>query len=247
MIEINNIRVYGYQSAIRGMRFAMESQDNSDSIFFDPAISCRVHCTGDKIKPEEWNDKFGNVSWVDEINGIGSNDEDLMSRLARSGSDHAKYRRAIHVTMDISAPLYWWKEFDTYKIGTVSLSTSTMHTIMKKNFDRSMFSTDHLDDRGLCMLDDIIGLLNTYRTEYIEAMDNKDGKKTKDIWYSLIQTLPSSFNQLRMIELNYEVLYNIHHARQNHKLKEWRDFVKIMRSTVPFYDELIVRRTNDTE
>ena len=200
MIEITKHDIYGWEAAIRGMRNPMNSWDRSDS-FFD------------------------NIS----VN-IGKNDHDLMMRLATAGSVHAKYRRMIIVTVDILAPLYWWKEFDTYKVGTVANSCSTMHKIADKEFTLDDFSHEHLfdDDDTRVGWGDIIPnfhlmltvrALNQYREKYIETKD-------KAFWWQMIQLLPSSYNQKRTVMLSYEVLANIYRYRKDHKLDEWRDFCK---------------------
>lgn len=154
---------------------------------------------------------------------LGENDRELMKKLERSGSDHAKYRRMIVVTMDIVAPLYWWKEFDTYKVGTVANSCSTMHTIAEKKFTLDDFSHEHMDIASETCLETTIGYLNLFRQSFLENHD-------KDNWWQMIQLLPSSYNQRRTILLNYEVLANIYKSRKNHKLDEWRDFCKWIES-----------------
>lgn len=169
---------------------------------------------------------------------IGKNDLELMTKLAKAGSEHAKYRRMITVTVDIIAPLYWWKEFDTYKIGTIANSCSTMHSIHKKEFTLDDFSHEHLHDEiNICkvgkhiayidnpttnpvnLMSTIIGVLNCYREKYLQTKD-------KSFWWQMIQLLPSSYNQKRTVMLNYEVLANIYRQRKEHKLDEWRDFCR---------------------
>lgn len=154
---------------------------------------------------------------------LGENDRELMKKLERSGSDHAKYRRMIVVTMDIVAPLYWWKEFDTYKVGTVSNSCSTMHKIAEKEFTLEDFSHEHMNIASETCLETTIGYLNLFRQSFLENHD-------KDNWWQMIQLLPSSYNQRRTILLNYEVLANIYKSRKNHKLDEWREFCKWIES-----------------
>jgi hypothetical protein len=154
---------------------------------------------------------------------LGENDRELMKKLERSGSDHAKYRRMIVVTMDIVAPLYWWKEFDTYKVGTVANSCSTMHTIAEKEFTLEDFSHEHMNIASETCLETTIGYLNLFRQSFLENHD-------KDNWWQMIQLLPSSYNQRRTILLNYEVLENIYKSRKNHKLDEWREFCKWIES-----------------
>ena len=202
MIKIEHTEVFGWEAAIRGMRNPMNSWDKDDSC---------------------WSSGEGYV--------IGKNNHELMMKLAKGGSVHAKYRRMINVTLDITAPLYWWKEYDTYKVGTVANSCSTMHKIHAKEFTLEDFSYEHLlpyaCDFGLMQ---IIGILNMYREAYLEY-------KTKDFWYQMIQLLPSSYNQKRTVQLNYEVLVGMYRDRKNHKLDEWRTFCEWIES-LP-YSELI--------
>ena len=162
---------------------------------------------------------------------IGGNDLDLMKRLSKAGTDHRKYMRMIVVYLDITAPLYWWKEFDTYKVGTVANSCSTMHKITEKEFTLEDFSCERMTADAQYTLEMVIGTLNSYRKEFLDC-------NAKDYWYSIIQLLPSSYNQKRTVMLNYEVLANMYHARKNHKLDEWREFCKWVES-LP-YSELIV-------
>lgn len=199
MIKIENIEVYGWEAAIRGCRNPMNSWARSDS---------------------RYDDK-GNYL-------IGENDLALMLKLARAGSDHAKYRRMINVTMDIVAPLYWWKEHDTYKVGTVANSCSTMHRIHTKEFTLDDFSHEHLYStigesyEAMDCLADLVSLLNKYRERFLET-------KEKFWWWQMIQLLPSSYNQRRTVQLNYEVLANIYRSRRNHKLDEWREFCEVIK------------------
>lgn len=199
MIKIEKTDVYGWEAVIRGMRNPMNSWDKSDSHF-------------------EW----GGVDF-----SVGTNDHNLMMRLAKGGSVHAKYRRMITVTCDITAPLYWWKEFDTYKVGTVANSCSTMHKIHAKEFTLDDFSCEHLtrncidiptlDCAGLHVLDVTLEVLNNYREKFIKTND-------KTWWWQMIQLLPSSYNQKRTVLLNYEVLVGMYRDRKNHKLDEWHTF-----------------------
>jgi len=202
MIKIEKTEIYGWESAIRGMRNPMNSWGRSDSIFSD-----------------------GNVK-------VGDNDLKLMNNLSKSGADHAKFMRFVTVTTDIVAPLYWWKEYDTYKVGTVSNSCSTMHKIHEKEFVLDGFSHEHLDDISNRTLQLIVENLNLVRDAYVSTNDKK-------YWYQIIQLLPSSYNQKRTIQLNYAVLKNMYHARKNHKLDEWRDFCKWIEK-LPYAKELIV-------
>lgn len=185
MIKVSNIEVWGWRHAIRGMRNPLNSWNKSDSTFNE-------------------NETY-----------IGDADLDLMRFLYRAGTEHRKYLRQIFVTMDITAPLYWWKEFDTYKVGTVSNSTSTMHTLFKKNLSLKDFSTDKLKGCVLEELQDIIVTLNVNIEAYNETHD-------KECWYQVIQLLPSSFNQKRTITMNYENVVTIIKQREGHKLDEWK-------------------------
>ena len=163
---------------------------------------------------------------------VGENDLALMKKLVSAGSDHSKFMRMINVTCDITAPLYWWKEYDTYKIGTVANSCSTMHKIHAKEFDLSDFSGEHLNERSIVIFDLIIDELNFNRNAFIETKD-------KSYWHQMIQLLPTSYNQKRTVQLNYAVLRNMYHARKNHKLDEWRAFCEWVEG-LPYAKELIV-------
>lgn len=212
MIDITNTKIFGYEAAIRGMRNPMNSWDKSDS-----GCGCS----------HEY-EIFGNCDLCDKY--IGKQDYNLMLKLSKAGTDHAKFMRYINVTLDINAPLYWWKEFDTYKVGTVANSCSTMHKIHEKEFTLEDFSTDHLLPHSSFVLQDIIINLNQYRNEYLKAKtkpmkeESKRAELMKKYWWQMIQLLPSSYNQKRTIQLNYQVLKNIYHARKNHKLDEWLEF-----------------------
>lgn len=189
MIKIENVEVVGMKAAVRGMRNPKNSWEKSDSSVVD-----------------------GHSFFV------GDNDFALMRTLANAGTDHGKFMRMIHVQCDVTAPLYWWKEADQYKVGTVTDSCSTMHKIAAKEFAIEDFSDEHLETGWLACLDDtIIPLLNRARTKFIETKD-------KRYWWQMIQLLPSSYNQLRTWDLNYAVLKNIYHARKDHKLDEWHTF-----------------------
>ena len=180
-----------------------------------------------------WNKSDSDYSFKapDGTPYIGGNDLELMKRLSKAGTDHRKYMRMIVVYVDITAPLYWWKEFDTYKVGTVANSCSTMHKITEKEFTLEDFSCERMTADAQYTLEMVIGTLNSYRKEFLDC-------NAKDYWYSIIQLLPSSYNQKRTVMLNYEVLANMYHARKNHKLDEWREFCKWVES-LP-YSELIV-------
>lgn len=227
MIEIENVVLPSDEqwfAVIRGMRNPLESQNKIDTI------------------------RYTYYSWCTEVLSgfeLGKNDLGLMKRLVKAGKDHSKFMRMIPVYLDIIAPLYWWKEFDTYKVGTVCNSCSTMHTIHKKELTLDDFSTEHLNRRTIETLESTIDDLNKYRDlylhggrDYISDSDDKDYKpKDKDIWWQIIQILPSSYNQKRTIMLNYEVLANMYKSRKNHKLDEWVEFCKWI-ETLP-YSELI--------
>ncbi|CCY98929.1 putative uncharacterized protein [Ruminococcus sp. CAG:17] len=215
---------------IQGMRNPMNSWEKSDSTF---------------IEEGEYYDILGNSGpAVGEENRseLGPDDLSLMQRLSNAGTEHRKYMRMMPVYVRITAPLYWWKEFDTYKIGTVANSCSTMHKIQEKEFTLEDFSYEHLDIRTRKILEETIKALNDYRNIYInynpDDFEIKGCPSKKDIWWQLIQLLPSSYNQTRNVMLNYEVLANIYRQRKNHKLDEWREVCKWIES-LP-YSELII-------
>lgn len=215
MIKIENVEVFGWGAAIRGMRNPMNSWDKSDTI------------NGEYLGKDE----NGKEIFVDyDFPHIGPNDLDLMKRLLKFGPDHSKFMRMIEVSLDIVAPLYWWKEFDTYKVGTVANSCSTMHKIHAKEFELDDFSHEHLNGACEDTLLILISLLNLSRKYFNET-------KGKEFWWQMIQLLPSSYNQRRTVTLNYAVLKNIFQARKEHKLDEWREFCKWI-ETLP-YSELI--------
>lgn len=245
MIKFENTEVLGWDHAIRGMRNPMNSWDKSDSFVCkesDPI--CRNYCS--------LKDNGCGVMNCGDFFAIGQNDYDLMKRLREAGADHRKFMRMITVYVDITAPLYWWKEFDTYKVGTVANSCSTMHKIHAKKFEMSDFSTEHLFPVSRQCLVFTVNTLNDLRDCYIsyENMKNNevavadeiksilDRYSKKDIWWQMIQLLPSSYNQKRTVMLNYEVLANIYKSRKNHKQDEWSigfmDWIK----SLP-YSELI--------
>ena len=201
MIKIENIDVYGFEAAIRGARNPMNSWDRMDSGYN--------------------NGEFE----------IGENDYKLLRNLTIAGPEHRKWNRMVTVTMDITAPLYFFKEYDTYKVGTVANSCSTMHKIQAKKFEMSDFSVEHL--RSLRVMNEVIDELNFYRDKF-----NKS--KSKNDWWEMIQLLPTSYNQKRTVHLNYEVLGTIYHQRRHHKLTEWVDFCKVMKEELP-YSEFITR------
>ena len=203
MLTVERISVMNFDNAIRGARNPMNSWERSDSAY----------------------DENGNYI-------LGPNDLKLAMQLARAGSDHRKYLRQIFVSMDITAPLYWWKEFDTYKVGTVANSCSTMHKIHAKAFERDDFSHDRLDNGGLAALDALIAYLESERLKFVED------KTDRQSWHNMIQLLPSSFNQMRTVTMNYENLINIYYARRTHKLAEWHTLCDAI-LTLPYANELI--------
>lgn len=225
MIKFENTEVMGWEAAIRGMRNPMNSWDKSDSgICFD-TVACHT-CRADR---NHCKSRMENKEFV-----VGYDDMNLMTRLRNAGTDHRKFMRMIAVYVDITAPLYWWKEFDTYKVGTVANSCSTMHKIAEKEFTIEDFSCEQLENFWLVHLKETIKLLNEARDAYHWC--NTDAKK--EWWWQMIQLLPSSYNQKRTVMLNYEVLANIYKSRNNHKLDEWSvgfmDWIK----SLP-YSELI--------
>ena len=221
MIEISNVEIFGWEAAIRGMRNPKNSWDKSDS------KSVEENCENCMYKVDYSVCKHNPIHKCFKFD-VGPNDLKLMKTLANAGDDHGKFLRMINVTLDINAPLYWWKEFDTYKVGTVANSCSTMHKIHAKEFVMDDFSYEHNIYWG--NLSHTIDALNHAREQYLLTKDKK-------YWYSMIQTLPTSYNQKRTIQLNYAVLKNMYHSRRFHKLDEWRDFCDFIR-TLP-YSELI--------
>lgn len=255
MIKLENTEVLGWEHAIRGMRNPMNSWERSDSEF--SVCEC-----------EQWPHDIKK-----SLVKLGLNDHDLMMQLAKGGPVHAKYRRMIAVYVDITAPLYWWKEFDTYKVGTVANSCSTMHKIAAKEFTLEDFSHEYLIDYdlyacdesecmvlqdaphircgGLQQLNLTINVLNFYRQKYLETKSKPMKNETarldlmKKYWWQMIQLLPSSYNQRRTVMLNYEVLANIYKSRRNHKLDEWHTFCDWIES-LP-YSELITGSVDKEE
>lgn len=202
MIKLDKTVVMNEENAIRGMRNAMNSWDKSDSRY-------------------NWN----TCSYY-----IGSNDLALARRLVKAGSDHRKFLRQFLVSVDITAPLYWWKEFDTYKVGTVANSCSTMHKIQAKEFTRDDFSCEKMSEEGLKVLDLVIAFMESERLKFIETKD-------KTHWHNMIQILPTSYNQMRTVSLNYEVLLNIHRSRRHHKLDEWHIVCEWIEK-LPYFKEM---------
>ena len=211
MIKVERTSVMNFENAIRGARNPMNSWGRIDSAY----------------------DEQGNYV-------LGENDLDLAKRLAHAGSDHRKFLRQIFVSVDITAPLYWWKEFDTYKVGTVANSTSTMHKIHSKEFSREDFSCDRLSDAALAQLDSLIEYLESARKSYVET-------KERQYWHDMIQLLPSSYNQMRTVTLNYENLINIYYARRAHKLAEWHTMCDWIMS-LPYAEDIIaVKKESEQE
>ena len=203
MINIERVCVMNIENAIRGARNPLNSWGRSDSYYDDK----------------------GNYV-------LGPNDLDLAMRLAKAGNDHRKFLRQIFVSVDITAPLYWWKEFDTYKVGTVANSCSTMHKIHHKEFERADFSCEKMDENGLAVLDTVIAFMEQERQKF--CADKKD----KQAWINMIQMLPTSYNQMRTVTLNYENLINMYYARRTHKLHEWHDLCDWI-MTLPYAEQLI--------
>lgn len=238
MIKIEHVETLGWEAAIRGMRNPMNSWEKSDSEW---------HLIG----APGTNQAVANDKYLREKYCIGNNDLDLMKRLCNAGTDHRKFMRMITVYMDITAPLYWWKEFDTYKVGTVANSCSTMHKIADKEFTLEDFSCEKLITReqplvegvdtveppnAVWLMNRTIQTLNQYRNLYLQTKDKK-------YWWQMIQLLPSSYNQRRTVMLNYEVLANMYKSRRNHKLDEWVDFCAEI-ERLP-YSELITKKEDD--
>lgn len=225
MIKVENIDVWGFEHAVRGMRNPHNSWANSDSEY-------RKGIDGMSIDASMANNYQ-----------IGKNDLDLMRRLYKAGTEHRKYLRQIFVSMDITAPLYWWKEMDQYRINVTTNSCSTMHTIASKEFELDDFSHEHIDGQKITartfyeefatwdVLNLIIKCLNWNRREYLETKDKK-------YWWQMIQLLPSSYNQRRTITMNYENVFNIIHQRTGHKLDEWREFVNVLKD-LPYVKEIM--------
>lgn len=224
MIKVENIDVWGFEHAIRGMRNPMNSWDKSDSYMGYDCHKCgRIDREGScEPKKHDCSEYYGIE--------IGPNDLNLMRKLYKAGPEHRKYLRQIFVSMDITAPLYWWKEFDTYKVGTVANSCSTMHKIAAKEFELDDFSHEHLV-AGLYTLEYVIDMLNIARNVYLKS-------KSKEDWWQMIQLLPSSYNQKRTVTLNYENIFTIIKQRIGHKLDEWNMFIKIIQE-LPYVKEIV--------
>lgn len=241
MLKIENAEVFGWEHAIRGMRNPKNSWEKSDSHIIDCDGECSS-CDAYELASDDYC-----MLPLGENIVIGPNDQKLMVKLSKAGTDHRKFMRMITVYLDITAPLYWWKEFDTYKVGTVANSCSTMHKIAAKEFTLGDFSCEHLISNEAIpgrvysakgMMEATVDNLNMFRKLYLETQDKK-------YWWQLIQLLPSSYNQRRTIMLNYEVLANIYKSRRNHKLDEWHTLCDWI-ETLP-YSELITGKEESGE
>ena len=208
MLKVTNVSVMNLENAMRGARNPLNSWARSDSYYNE------------------------NHEYI-----LGPNDLDLAKRLCKAGSDHRKFIRQIFVSIDITAPMYWWKEYDTYKVATVANSTSTMHKIHSKPFEIDDFSCDHMTDDTLKFMQTVVDQLEVIRNRYLDEKDKKH-------WYDMIQLLPSSYNQLRTCTLNYETLTNIYFARKHHKLDEWHTFCDFI-ETLPYAKELIMKKEDE--
>ena len=219
MIKIENTEVFGWEAAIRGMRNPKNSWDKSDS----------GYCPRYDDDPLYFGFK------------VGENDLKLMQNLSNAGNDHGKFLRMITVTCDITAPLYWWKEFDTYKVGTVANSCSTMHKIHAKEFTLDDFSHEHLTDSSCCLLENTIEAMNRWRLRYIEQTHPETQKvgymSAKECWWQMIQLLPSSYNQKRTVQINYQVAKTQRAGRRHHKLDEWHDYCDWLEG-LPYFKEI---------
>ena len=221
MLKLEHTEVFGWEATIRGMRNPMNSWNKSDSgCGFVPSQTCP---TCDRYE----------CGYI-----IGENDLKLMKSLSKAGNDHAKFLRMINVTVDITAPLYWWKEYDTYKVGTVANSCSTMHKIADKEFTLEDFSCEHLTVESITFgLEPVIDILNKNRELYIQW--ENAGEEKKNLWWQMIQLLPSSYNQKRTVQFNYQVLKQMYFARKDHKLDEWHTLCDWM-LTLPYFKEVCV-------
>ena len=237
MIKIENTEIVGWEAAIRGMRNPLNSWEKSDSKWYSIGIPTSNSAA--------INDKYLSQKYC-----IGESDYDRMTRLRNAGTDHRKFMRMITVYVDITAPLYWWKEFDTYKVGTVANSCSTMHKIHSKEFTLEDFSTEHLCKSNIEVLEDLILELEYWRNKFVNydeyckvVPEFREMYSKKDCWWQMIQLLPSSYNQRRTVMLNYEVLANIYKSRRNHKLDEWHVFCEWIEN-LP-YAELITDKVEE--
>jgi hypothetical protein len=252
MIKVENVDVWGFQHAIRGMRNPMNSWERSDSGYcWDVNHDCAscIYVDPENDGSDGTTAICKQLDWYEEFYAIGKNDLALMQKLYRAGPEHRKYLRQIFVSMDIVAPLYWWKEFDTYKIGVTVNSCSTMHKIAAKEFELGDFSYEHLLGYGslnwgdivpMAVLECVVQALNTYRKKFIDC---EDPEEKKVYWWQMIQLLPSSYNQRRTVTMSYENVVNIIHQRTGHKLDEWRDLItELMR--LPYVDLLVEKESH---
>lgn len=223
MIKLERTDVMNMENAIRGMRNPMNSWDKGDSFV------CEERC--ETCKYRNIDDFYGCYKSLTNF-VIGHNDLKLATNLCKAGSDHRKFLRQIFVSVDITAPLYFWKEYDTYKVGTTANSCSTMHKIHAKEFTVDDFSTEHMTGYAYATIETVVSELESLRLKFIETKD-------KELWYSMIQLLPSSYNQMRTCTFTYENLRNMYHARKNHKLDEWVEFTEWIK-TLPYSKELII-------
>lgn len=230
MIKIEHIETWGFQHAIRGMRNPMNSWEKSDTRWCG-----NLECDSDGTC--QFRTEYGCVIPPGEF-VLGDNDGDLMHRLFMAGTEHRKFMRQIFVSMDITAPLYWWKEFDTYKVGTTANSCSTMHKLMAKPFDIFDFSVDQMNDDAKTMMLKVIGFLNMQREMYLKSKDNHL-QGSKEFWWNIIQMLPSSYNQKRTVTMNYENAASMISQRTGHKLEEWRVFVEHLQE-LPYMDTIVL-------
>jgi hypothetical protein len=226
LIKVEDIEVWGFEHAIRGMRNPLNSWEKSDSYDAVDCGKCGLIEEKGFCKKEDRLGRCDNFRCYE----VGKNDLDLMKRLFKAGTEHRKYLRQIFVSMDIVAPLYWWKEYDTYKVGTVANSCSTMHKLTAKPFETSDFSYDKLGLESTAILQTTINQLNKYRLDYLNS-------KEKFFWWQIIQLLPSSYNQRRTVTMNYENVFAIIKQRSGHKLDEWNEFVKVLK-TLPYVKEI---------
>ena len=235
MIKIENTEVFGWEAAIRGMRNPMNSWDKSDSY---PAVDCKK-CG--RIEREGICTRDGRDCTGFECYAIGENDLKLMQNLSNAGNDHGKFLRMITVTADITAPLYWWKEFDTYKVGTVANSCSTMHKIHAKRFTMDDFSHEHLEDCFLDSLRETIRLLNQARDCFFAVQkEERPLAPAKAYWWQMIQLLPSSYNQKRTVQINYQVAKAQRASRRHHKLDEWHVYCDWVEG-LPYFKEICLQ------
>ena len=222
-MKFENTKVFNFEGALRGMRNPMNSWAKSDS-YYDCSEEFFCHgCTADS-RCSEYKRSDDYI--------IGQNDMKLAQTLIKAGNEHRKFMRQIFVSVDITAPIYWWKEFDTYKVGTVANSTSTMHKIHSKPFEMSDFSTDHMTDAALEIMQKNIDFLEGLRKDYVITKD-------KSLWYSIIQLLPESYNQTRTVTMTYENIRNMYFQRKTHKLTEWSESFIKWAETLPYAEELI--------